>query len=122
MIKATLGFLKNFPVGEWNPDSKRKRPIPAAPESPSKLPKGDRSSPSPTPSIELNSSGPDGVLVTAKEVLDIVRENPLTTKDLLQGLKNRVNAHKENKQRIIAIVKQNLKLVDGKLVLKDDVK
>lgn len=71
------------------------------------------------PAMDLNSAGPDGVLVTVNDVLDIVRNNPLTTKELLVGLKSRVSAHKDNKQRIISIVKQNLKLVDGKLVLKE---
>lgn len=70
--------------------------------------------------MDLTSGGPDNVLVTVKEVLDIVKDNPLTTKELLFGLKNRVNAHKDNKLRIISIVKQNLRLVDGKLVLKDE--
>lgn len=59
-------------------------------------------SPSPVPqpaaaSVDLNSAGPDNVLVTVKEVLDIVRDNPLTTKELLFRLKSRVSANKENK-------------------------
>ncbi|CAK7894034.1 transcription initiation factor IIF subunit alpha [[Candida] anglica] len=134
VIKAPATFLQNFPAGEWSING-RKRTSPAA-ESPRKAARisdektngSDRKSVSPTPkassvgagAVDLNSVGPDGVLVTTKEVLDIVRDTPLTTKDLLQGLKNRVNAHKDNKQRIIAIVKQNLKLIDGKLVLKED--
>ena len=68
--------------------------------------------------MDLNDAGPDNLLVTVKDVLDIVKDQPLTTKELLMGLKSRVSAHKDNKLRIISIVKQNLRLVDGKLVLK----
>lgn len=125
-IKAPSGFLSGFPRGDWMPNG-RKRPSPA-PSSPKRkkldgasptVAKEDGRSPSPVEAVDLNSSGPSGVLVTVKEVLDIVRNNPLTTKDLLISLKSRVSAHRDNKQRIIMIVKQNLKLVDGKLVLRD---
>ena len=74
---------------------------------------------SPGNGMDLNDAGPDNLLVTVKDVLDIVKDQPLTTKELLMGLKSRVSAHKDNKLRIISIVKQNLRLVDGKLVLKD---
>lgn len=75
---------------------------------------------SPTPGlVDLSSSGPDGNLVTTNDVLDIVRETPLTTKELLMKLKAKVNAHTDNRSRIISIVRLNLRLVEGKLVLKD---
>jgi len=67
---------------------------------------------------DLRDAGPNNLLVTVDDVLKIVKDHPLTTRELLGGLKSRVSAHPDNKQRIIAIVKQNLKLVDGKLVLK----
>lgn len=143
LIKAPSPFLSGFPPGDWTPNG-RKRPA-ASNTVPNKKPKvddgkssnlklsiknenGNRSvSPSlpgspmsPSLNVDLSSSGPDNVLVTVQEVLDIVKDNPLTTKELLFGLKNRVNAHKDNKLRIISIVKQNLKLVDGKLVLKEE--
>ncbi|KAG2734981.1 hypothetical protein G9P44_001195 [Scheffersomyces stipitis] len=142
LIKAPADFLKGFPQGEWTPNG-RKRPSPGATASPRKKIKiedgsappklklkiksessRESMSPSPVPqpaaaSVDLNSAGPDNVLVTVKEVLDIVRDNPLTTKELLFRLKSRVSANKENKLRIINIVKQNLRLVDTKLVLKE---
>ncbi|RLV96168.1 Transcription initiation factor IIF subunit alpha [Spathaspora sp. JA1] len=139
-IKAPASFLSTLPKGEWNPHVARKRQTPELITSPSKKMKLDNESvspipiastrspsppitkspsPVPTTGVDLNSSGPDNVLVTINDVLDIVRNNPLTTKELLVGLKSRVSAHKDNKQRIITIVKQNLKLVDGKLVLKE---
>lgn len=68
---------------------------------------------------DLNDAGPSNLLVTVNEILSIVKDRPLTTKELLLGLKNRISAHADNKQRIIAIVKQNLKLVDGKLALRE---
>jgi transcription initiation factor TFIIF subunit alpha len=118
VVRAPSTFLAAFPAGEWNP---RKRRSPDD-ESPRKA----RRSASPVgaaavaPSgVSLDLAGPDGVLITTKEVLDIVRDNPLTTKDLLVGLKHRVNAHRDNKQRMFSIVKQNLRLVDGKLRLKE---
>jgi transcription initiation factor TFIIF subunit alpha len=133
-IKAPSGFLNGFPKGDWMPNG-RKRPSPTPPSPKRNLKLGDGRSPkkikigsedgrSPSPVdnlaiVDLNSSGPSSVLVTVKEVLDIVRVNPLTTKDLLISLKSRVSAHRDNKQRIISIVKQNLKLVDGKLVLRE---
>ncbi|ODV80492.1 Rap30/74 interaction domain-containing protein [Suhomyces tanzawaensis NRRL Y-17324] len=133
VIKAPAEFLNTFPKGNWIPNG-RKRPAPvlASPKkkakvdgdkSPKKIKSETERSISPTPiislSVDLDSSGPDGVLVTIKEVLNMVKNNPLTTKELLLSLKTRVNAHRDNKQRIISIVKQNLKLVDGKLVLKE---
>mmetsp|Transcript_6857 Transcript_6857/g.6789 ORF Transcript_6857/g.6789 Transcript_6857/m.6789 type:complete len:603 (+) Transcript_6857:2243-4051(+) len=140
VVRAPPSFLSGFPNGDWNPNG-RKRPA-FANNDPNKKAKIDDSktklkisikkengSPSPslpgspinaTQDVDLTSGGPDNVLVTVKEVLDIVKDNPLTTKELLFGLKNRVNAHKDNKLRIISIVKQNLRLVDGKLVLKEE--
>ncbi|CAN3372935.1 hypothetical protein DIURU_002826 [Diutina rugosa] len=108
-IRATPQILRAFPQGQWSSVGRR---LPSIAE----VMKNRENSPTP---IDLNSAGPDNKLVTIKEVLDIVRGNPLTTKELLTGLKSRVNAHKDNKQRIIAIVKQNLKLQDGKLVLRE---
>lgn len=140
VVRAPPTFLNGFPNGDWNPNG-RKRPASVDNDSNKKAKTEDgkaklklsikRESGSPSPSlpgspvnatldVDLTSGGPDNILVTVKEVLDIVKDNPLTTKELLFGLKNRVNAHKDNKLRIISIVKQNLKLVDGKLVLKDE--
>lgn len=118
VIKAPGQFLKDFPKGEWVPNG-RKRPIQPL-DSPNKKQKLDREkSISPTPITgDLNDAG-DGSLVTVKEVLDILRGNPLTTKELLGKLRTRVSANKENKSRIIDIVRKNLKLSDGKLVLKE---
>lgn len=115
VIAAPKEFLAGFPRGEWVPNG-RKRPAPASPAPTS--PK--RRSPSPPLLVgDLDDAGPDNVLVTIKEVLDIVRKQPLTTRELLMSLKLRVSAHRENKQRIISIVKQNLQLVDGKLELRE---
>lgn len=134
VIRAPPLFLKDFPRGEWSANGrKRAAPVDVSPQkraktnSPQAVPslKRQRStvSPSPTPNTpisitDLNSSGENNELVTVSEVLNIVKKNPLTTKELLFHLKNRISAHKDNKQRIISIVKQTLKLVDGKLVLK----
>ncbi|CAH2355707.1 transcription initiation factor IIF subunit alpha [[Candida] railenensis] len=132
VIKAPPAFLSNFRAGTWNPNGRKmpgdpstKLKISLKKEDAVEAAKKKSKSPSPTPTnnsgpVDLGSSGPDGVLVTTKEVLDIVRENPLTIMELLVGLKNRVNAHQDNKQRIISIVKQNLKLVDKKLFLKEE--
>ncbi|KAL6451954.1 TFG1 Transcription initiation factor IIF subunit alpha [Candida maltosa Xu316] len=141
IIKAPQSFLTTMPPGEWNPQV-RKRQTPEANASPRKKIKLDdkvkkEKSTSPTPgvpsgsgsgaapasngsgAVDLNNAGPDNLLVTVKDVLDIVRDHPLTTKELLVGLKSRVSAHPDNKQRIISIVKQNLRLEAGKLVLKE---
>lgn len=138
VIKAPLEFLKSFPPGDWNPNTP-KRAFSTETESNKKAKRDDDSSvklklslknngsssngntptPSETGAYDLNSAGPGNMLVTVNEVLDIVKNKPLTTKELLFNLKSRVNSHKDNKQRIINIVKQNLKLADGKLVLKE---
>lgn len=141
VVKAPQTFLSTMPPGDWNPNG-RKRPSPevASPRKKiklddTKIKKEKSASPvpkakSPSPSaaagnastngvIDLNNAGPDNLLVTVNDVLDKIRDHPLTTKELLVGLKSRVSAHPENKQRIISIVKQNLRLVDGKLVLKE---
>lgn len=137
IIKAPPSFLGTMPAGDWNPQA-RKRPSPEATSPRKKLklddnikvkkektlspppPASPTTNASPTSSgMDLNDAGPDNLLVTVKDVLDIVKDQPLTTKELLMGLKSRVSAHKDNKLRIISIVKQNLRLVDGKLVLKD---
>ncbi|KAI3402725.2 TFG1 [Candida oxycetoniae] len=140
VVTAPKEFLSTLPPGDWSP-SIRKRPSPdiASPKKKIKLEDGNNTivkikkeaSPvSSTPGsplgqtgageeFDLNDAGPDNLLVTVKDVLDIVKDQPLTTKELLVGLKIRVNAHPNNKQRIIRIVKQNLKLVDGKLALRE---
>lgn len=121
VIRAPKQFLQGFRAGEWNPNAK-KRPQTFEALSPKK-PKHETSpsaSPVPETGLDLNSAGPNGELVTTREVLDIVRNNPLTTKELLLKLKSRISTHKDNKLRIITIVKLNLRLIDGKLVLKDE--
>lgn len=127
VIRAPKQFLQDFPRGEWNPNA-RKRPQTFDTPSPGKRAKVEEPSNSisvlPVPEDaatgNLDFAGQNNELVTTQEVLDIVRHNPLTTKELLLKLKNRISTHKNNKLRIITIVKLNLKLVDGKLVLKDD--
>lgn len=101
-FKAPSQFLKSFPPGNWS-NNGRKLPTLAQATQPK----------SPTPIIESDLSDD---LVTVQDVLDLVKDNPLTTKELLLSLRSKVSANKDNKQRIISIVKQNLKLVDGKLV------
>ncbi|EGV63434.1 Rap30/74 interaction domain-containing protein [Yamadazyma tenuis ATCC 10573] len=124
VIKAPPKFLEAFPRGEWLPEG-RKRPIKLVSESPQKRQKPNEpreKSLSPTPSVpavDLNDAGPTGSLVTIQEVLDIVKGNPLPPKELLIKLRGRINANEDNKQRIIMIVKMNLKLEKGMLVLKE---
>lgn len=119
VIRAPKQFLQGFPQGEWNPNAKKR---PQTFETPGvKKPRVETPSALPVPDgqpSDLNNPGPNGELVTTTEVLDIVKNNPLTTKELLLKLKSRISAHKDNKLRIITIVKLNLRLVDGKLVLK----
>lgn len=125
VIRAPKQFLQGFQHGEWNPNAK-KRPQTFEAPSPTKKARREEASPSTSPVPEnsnagdLNNAGPNGELVTTGEVLDIVRNNPLTTKELLLRLKTRISTHKDNKLRIITIVKLNLKLIDGKLVLKEE--
>lgn len=129
VIRASKQFLQGFQPGEWNPHiRKRARSIEA--QTSSKKPKRDDSpnaksaSALPVPEApggtSLEDAGPNGELVTTKEVLDIVRNQPLATKELLLKLKHRISMHKDNKLRIISIVKSNLKLVEGQLRLKDE--
>lgn len=120
-IKAPVAFLAGFPKGDWNPQGfKRKAELTALPSKRMKSNDQKSVSPSPEVGVDLTSAGANNDLVTVQEVLKIVRQEPLTTKQLLLVLKNRVYAHPDNKLRIITIVKQNLKLADGKLVLKDN--
>ena len=136
VLKAPKEFLSTLPRGEWNPNvPKRSTPEPSSPRKKIRLeenlsPVTVKKEPSPAASSvpgspvdtsalsDLRDAGPNNLLVTVDDVLKIVKDHPLTTRELLGGLKSRVSAHPDNKQRIIAIVKQNLKLVDGKLVLK----
>ncbi|SGZ56926.1 CIC11C00000000050 [Sungouiella intermedia] len=124
VIKAPKQFLRGFQPGEWNPQAKKRSQTFDTP-SPKKT-KRDEKSPSASPppdnsaAGDLNNAGPNGELVTTWEVLDIVRNNPLTTKELLLKLKSRISTHKDNKLRIITIVKLNFRLVDGKLTLKEE--
>lgn len=124
VVQAPKNFLQTIPPGEWNPNVRKRPPSFEPVGSVKKIKKEGSLSPLPAPtavsSDDLDSSGANGELVTSKEVLDIVRQNPLTTKELLLNLRSRINMHKDNKLRIITIVKLNLRLVDGKLVLKED--
>lgn len=124
VMKAPKSFLQTLPPGSWNPNVLKRAP-PSEPVGPVKKIKTEGStSPLPAPatstSDDLDDSGPNNELVTKREVLDIVRQNPLTTKELLLNLRSRISMHKDNKLRIISIVKLNLRLVDGKLVLRED--
>ena len=136
VMKAPKQFLSTLPPGEWNPNvPKRSTPEPSSPRKKIRLDENQpvvtvKKEPSPLATsvpgspvdanalADLNDAGPNNLLVTVDDVLTIVRDHPLTTRELLGGLKSRISAHPDNKQRIIAIVKLNLKLVDGKLVLK----
>lgn len=123
VITAPSQFLRDFPPGEWNPYSKKRSPA-AEPLSPAKKIKREESTsvlsmPVEESTVDINDAGPNGELVTTAEVLGIVRNNPLTTKELLLKLKSRISTHKDNRLRIIRIVKLNLKLVDGKLEVKE---
>lgn len=121
-IKAPMGFLSGFPRGDWNPQGFKRQAEMATPLPSKKVKIEENKSVSPTPSssVDLHSAGPNNDLVTVEEVLNIVRKEPLTTKQLLLVLKNRVYAHPDNKLRIINIVKQNLRLSNGMLVLKEE--
>ena len=121
-VKASSLVLREFPVGEWNPHAKRAldhRKEDANIQRPTEVTRRSSSPVSDVSNVDLNDGGPDNLLVTTNEVINIVSNNPLTTKELLLRLRARVNSHPENKQRIISIVKQNLKLANGKLVLKE---
>lgn len=137
VMKAPKEFLSTLPPGEWNPNvPKRSTPEPSSPRKKMRLDENQsvvtvKKEPSPVATsvpgspvdtnalADLNDAGPNNLLVTIDDVLTIVRDHPLTTRELLGGLKSRISAHPDNKQRIIAIVKLNLRLVDGKLVLKN---
>lgn len=137
VMKAPKEFLSTLPPGKWNPNvPKRSTPEPSSPRKKMRLDENQsvvtvKKEPSPVATsvpgspvdtnalADLNDAGPNNLLVTIDDVLTIVRDHPLTTRELLGGLKSRISAHPDNKQRIIAIVKLNLRLVDGKLVLKN---
>ncbi|RKP30538.1 Rap30/74 interaction domain-containing protein, partial [Metschnikowia bicuspidata] len=122
VVRAPKSFLQTIPPGEWNPNVRKRQPSFESLGTVKKLKKENSMSPQPQPaattSDDLNDAGPNNELVTTKEVLDIVRQNPLTTKELLLNLRSRISMHKDNKLRIITIVKLNLRLVDDKLVLR----
>lgn len=124
VVRAPKSFLQTIPPGEWNPNVRKRQPSFESLGTFKKIKKENSMSPQPQPvattSDDLNDAGPNNELVTTKEVLDIVRQNPLTTKELLLNLRSRISMHKDNKLRIITIVKLNLRLVDDKLVLRDD--
>lgn len=124
VVRAPKNFLQTIPPGEWNPNVRKRPPSFEPSVSVKKIKREGSLSPLPapatTPSDDLNDAGANGDLVTAEEVLDIVRKNPLTTKELLLNLKSRISMNQDNKLRIITIVKLNLRLVDGILVLKED--
>lgn len=123
VISASSRFLRDFPHGEWNPNARKRARLAEAASQPKRIKREESASVLPIPDDsqtgDLNNLGVNGELVTTEEVLNIVRNNPLTTKELLLKLKSRISTHKDNKLRIIKIVKLNLKLADGKLQLKE---
>lgn len=124
VFRAPKSFLKTIPRGEWNPNVRRRISSFKSTGHAKGVKTEGSVSPLPLPlatsSEDLDFSGPNGELVTTLEVLDIVRLSPLTTKELLLNLRSRISNHTDNKLRIITIVKLNLRLADGKLVLKED--
>lgn len=120
VIRAPKSFLASFPPGEWNPNAKKRPQMePSTLATKKARPASALVLPAPDAIGDLDDAGANGELVTVSEVVGIVRSNPITTKELLAGLKGRISAHRDNRGRVIAIVKRNLKLVDGKLRLKE---
>lgn len=62
----------------------------------------------------------DGLLVTAVEVVQAVRDGALTLRELLQQLLARIRQNPENKKRVVAYAKEHLKLISGRLVVKGE--
>lgn len=128
-FKALPSVLRNFPHGTWNPKlKKRKIEQPAEEghdtkriktESPVQGLAAEENIPS---IIQIEEGGAaarvDPNLLTEQDLIEIVTREKTTAKQLIHKLKNKLNAHPDNKGLIKTLVKKVLKNQDGFLVLK----
>ncbi|KAH3673242.1 hypothetical protein WICPIJ_009861 [Wickerhamomyces pijperi] len=130
-FKALPAVLKNFPAGSWNPRLKKRQiEEPTEEEPEAKRVKTEASEETEAaasfadlPSvIQIEEGGAaarvDPNLLTEQDLIDIVTTEKTTAKQLIHKLKNKLNAHPDNKALIKSLVKKVLKNQDGYLVLK----
>lgn len=132
VLKGLPSVLMQFPRGEWNPNAKRRVPEYTGSDDESrytkriKLEDDDHSIPTTVKSEEPiqipTVQASNGDLLTAEDVLSVVRnaEN-ITVKDLIIKLKSKLK-NPENRSRIKLLVNQLLKTENGFLVPKETTK
>jgi transcription initiation factor TFIIF subunit alpha len=88
---------------------------------------GQALSPSPPPedrrpsivSEPSRTASPDDYLITEEEIVNLIRSERLTTKQLLAKLKGKLKRHEGNKAIVGGVLKRRCRIVEGFLVLKD---
>ncbi|KAH3677089.1 hypothetical protein WICMUC_001844 [Wickerhamomyces mucosus] len=126
VFSALPSILIKFPKGTWNPKVK-KRVIEEVNEE-ENLPSNKRvklenDSSTEIPSvIQIEEGGAparaNGDLLTEQDIIDVVTNEKVTAKELINKLKSKLAKHPENKTLIKTFVKKLLKNQDGILVLK----
>ncbi|ORX97273.1 Rap30/74 interaction domain-containing protein [Basidiobolus meristosporus CBS 931.73] len=76
------------------------------------------SSPIPRPAAGPTPAASDSNLITEEEIVELIKSNRLTTKDLITKIKKKLKADPRNKQLISTIVKKVATTKDGFLELK----
>ena len=87
---------------------------------------GQNLSPSPPPEDRRSSiaeqsrtASPDDYLITEEEIVNLIRGERLTTKQLLARLKGKLKRNEGNKAIVGGVLKRRCRIVEGFLVLKD---
>ena len=65
------------------------------------------------------TASPDDSLITEEEIVNLIRGERLTTKQLLARLKGKLKRNDQNKAIVGGVLKRRCRIVEGFLVLKD---
>jgi hypothetical protein len=65
------------------------------------------------------TASPDDYLITEDEIVQLIRGERLTTKQLLAKLKGKLKRNENNKAIVGGVLKKRCRIVEGFLVLKD---
>jgi transcription initiation factor TFIIF subunit alpha len=122
VLKALPSVLVKFPKGDWNPYAKKRFAEENNYEDDQISKKIKLEEPSSSVKLEQEITIPqdDDALLTEEDIINIVKVEKVTAKELIARLKPKLSRHPDNKNRIKLLVKKLLKNENGFLILKSN--
>lgn len=118
VLKSLPSILIKFPKGDWNPNGKKRFIEEDEEVTNKKLKLENPVIKSENNEINIPSEVSNDLLLTEEDILNIVRNERVTAKELIVKLKQKLSQHPENTQRIRQFVKKLLRSDNGYLALK----